>query len=153
MDSRYLAARLRKLLLWKQGSDVNRQFDGGHERGRGRNGRCRLPLQDCKRGELGQLRGDENRLSRHRLRHQRKPFRQGISRHDRRSLGVCEVVSARYRALLRCRRLLKEITLVNPAPAGESSRYRLFLPTHVPQPHHEAASGDRSAERTCRDKF
>src|ERR1700691_4117965 len=41
------------------------------------------------------------------------------------------------------------ISLVNPASAGGSSRYRLSPREHVPRPHHATASGDQSAERTC----
>lgn len=40
----------------------------------------------------------------------------------------------------------KEISLVNPVPAGGSSRYHLSLLAHGPQPHSAMAFGDQSVE-------
>jgi len=56
-----------------------------------KNRRCCLPLQDRKRGGLGQFTGDENRLSEYRHGTRRKSCRQGNFDHDWRSLGIYEV--------------------------------------------------------------
>ncbi len=91
-DARCNPPRLRQFLLREPRSDLDRQFDGRHESFRRQYRGRRRSLQDRECRDLGQFCGDENGISIDRYRLEHFTRREGLARHERRSLDLCRAV-------------------------------------------------------------